>query len=64
MAQDSKAETIEVGDWVDHKYIDLDARQVAKIKGDNIWLYMLSDKPQGPFLLDNYKVSSKKSRHS
>lgn len=52
-------EWIEVGDWVEPHSRDLDPREVAAIEGDQVWLYLLSDKPSGPFPIDNYRVFSK-----
>lgn len=64
MALDDKGagvddEWIEVGDWVEPWNHSLDPREVAKIEGDQLWLFILTDKPQGPFPIDNYIVTRK-----
>jgi hypothetical protein len=55
----SDSEWIEVGDWVEPHSRELDPREVAKIEGDQLWLYLLTDDPVGPFPIDNYIVSRK-----
>jgi hypothetical protein len=50
---------IEVGDWVEPHSRDLDPREVARIEGDKVWLYILTDKQMGPFPLDNYVLAHK-----
>jgi hypothetical protein len=55
---------IEVGDWVEPHSRELDPREVAKVEGDQLWLYILTDEPQGPFPLDNYMVTRKKADHA
>lgn len=55
----SGTEWIEVGDWVEPHSRELDPREVAKIEGDQLWLYFLTEEPAGPFPIDNYRVSRK-----
>lgn len=51
---------IEVGDWVEPHSRDLDPREVAKIEGDKLWLWLFTDKPAGPFPIDNYMITRKR----
>lgn len=42
------------GDWADHKSGELDLREVARVDGDHIWLYLITKSPSGPFNAANY----------
>lgn len=53
------ARSIGVGDLVQPWGRELDPREVAKVEGDQIWLYLLTNIPAGPFPLDNYEVVRK-----
>lgn len=50
---------IEVGDWIEPHSRELDPREVARVEGDQVWLYLLGDEPYGPFPLDNYVLTRK-----
>ncbi len=46
----------QVGDWADHKYRELDPREVVKVSEDGtlIWIKILTDAPVGPLPAENY----------
>lgn len=44
---------VKPGDYASHKYRDLDRREVTRIEGDQVWLYLLTGEA-GPFPADNY----------
>lgn len=50
----TKVTTPRPGDRADHKSGELDPREVARVDGDRIWLYLLTDEPSGPFDAVNY----------
>lgn len=42
------------GDVADHRTRDLDPRTVARVEGDQVWLYLVTNEPSGPFPAANY----------
>lgn len=56
------SEQIEAGDWVEPHSRELDPREVAKVEGDKLWLYFMTDEAMGPFPLDNYQIFRKKDQ--
>lgn len=49
-------EQVQPGDIAEHQYQDLDGREVAKIspKTNEVWLFLVTSSPAGPFPADNY----------
>lgn len=51
-----EVENPEPGDWALHKGNRLDARKVAKVEGDLIWIY-IDEVDVGPYPKENYTYS-------
>lgn len=57
---DERLQRPQPGDWVEPHSRELDAREVARVSGDEVWLFLGGDEPAGPFPLDNYQIVSER----
>jgi hypothetical protein len=54
MTEWKKVTTPQPGDLADHRSRELDPREVARVDGDMIWLYLMGPNEHGPFPAENY----------